>query len=106
MVAWQLVGVWGIQMGQAKRLVASEDWDGPEFKTCANAAWVCRAYQDRSRRREQRSFSHHAEVAVLPPDEADALPDWCEETPKPHPAHRTMPPPRPRCGQHDADTQR
>ena len=39
--------------------------------------------QDRSRRREQLSFKHHREVAALPADEADALLDWCEETPKP-----------------------
>jgi len=25
------------------------------------------------------SFKHHAEVASLPPDEADALLDWCED---------------------------
>jgi hypothetical protein len=36
-----------------------------------------------SRRRENLSFQHHAEAAALPPDEADTLLDWCEETPKP-----------------------
>jgi hypothetical protein len=37
-----------------------------------NAAGVCRAFET-SRRREDLSFQHHAEVAALPPDEADAL---------------------------------
>jgi hypothetical protein len=33
-----------------------------------------------SRRRDVLSFTHHAEVAALPPADADALLDWCEET--------------------------
>jgi hypothetical protein len=48
-----------------------------------DAAWVAKAFET-SRRREVLSFNHHEEVAALPPDEADALLDWCEETPKPH----------------------
>jgi hypothetical protein len=37
-----------------------------------NAAGVCRAFET-SRRREDLSFQHHAEVASLAPAEADAL---------------------------------
>jgi hypothetical protein len=41
-----------------------------------------------SRRHEVLSFNHHREVAALPPAEADALLNWCEEpvktTGKPH----------------------
>ena len=35
-----------------------------------------------SRHREVLGFTHHAEVAALPADEADALLDWCEEPKK------------------------
>jgi hypothetical protein len=68
--------------GERKAIVEAEDWEGPDFQTCANAASVCRSFET-SRRRELLSFRHHAEVAALPPDEADALLDWCAETPKP-----------------------
>jgi hypothetical protein len=47
-----------------------------------DAASVARVFET-SRRREDLTFNHHREVAALPPDEADALLDWCEETPKP-----------------------
>lgn len=56
---------------------AAEGIFGLEFKTLANAASVCRAFET-SRRREHLSFSHHAEVASLPPEEADALLDKAE----------------------------
>jgi hypothetical protein len=53
-------------------------------------AWhVARAIET-SRRREDLTFNHHAEVAALPPDEADALLDWCEETPKPRTTQDVM----------------
>jgi hypothetical protein len=73
-------------------IVEREDWDGPKFQTCANAASVARAFET-SRRREVLSFKHHAEVASLPPAEADELLDWAEasiaETGTPRSASRT-----------------
>jgi hypothetical protein len=60
-------------------VVEAEDWDGPRFQTSMNAAAICKAFET-SRRREVLSFSHHAEVVALPPDQADALLDWAEET--------------------------
>jgi len=36
---------------------------------------LCRKFET-SRRREILTFAHHAEVAALPPDEADAFLDW------------------------------
>lgn len=51
---------------------AAEGIFGKEFQTLANAASVCRAFET-SRRREALSFSHHAEVASLPPTDADEL---------------------------------
>ena len=37
--------------GDRKALVESEDWFGPTFQTCADAAWVCQKFET-SRRRE------------------------------------------------------
>jgi hypothetical protein len=40
---------------------------------------VCRKFETK-RRRLVLSFKHHREVCALPPAEADALLNWCEET--------------------------
>jgi hypothetical protein len=68
--------------GERKAMVEAGDWEGPKYQTCREAAMVCRKFET-SRRREDLTFKHHREVAALPPDEADALLDWCAETPKP-----------------------
>jgi len=65
--------------GDRRALVTSEDWDGPNYFSCMNAASVCRAFTT-SRRREVLSFGHHREVAGLPSEDADALLDWAEES--------------------------
>jgi hypothetical protein len=65
-----------------KAIVEAEDWEGPAYQTCRNAASIANAFE-LSRRRDNLSFKHHVEVAALPSDEADALLDWCEETPNP-----------------------
>jgi hypothetical protein len=70
--------------GVTRQGVDAEDWEGPGFQACVDAANVSRKFPlESKRRRLLLSFNHHAEVASLPPDEADALLDWCEETPKP-----------------------
>lgn len=51
--------------GERKAIIDSDDWDGPAFQTCMNAALVTKAIET-SRRREVLSFNHHAEVAALP----------------------------------------
>lgn len=51
---------------------------GVNYHICENYASVARAF-DGSRRRENLSFAHHAEVTSLPPEEADALLDWALE---------------------------
>jgi hypothetical protein len=56
---------------------AAEGLFGREFQTLMNAASVCRAFET-SRRRETLSFAHHAEVASLPPEQADELLDRAE----------------------------
>jgi hypothetical protein len=68
-------------VSERKAIVKTEDWEGPKYQTCRNAASIANAFE-LSRRRDNLTFKHHAEVAALSPDEADALLDWCEETPK------------------------
>ena len=71
-ISWWIGDWWAFgekRYGARKAIVESPEWDGPSFQTCANAAAVCKAFET-SRRREVLSFSHHAEVAALPPDEA------------------------------------
>ncbi len=55
---------------------------GPAYESCRAAARVARDFET-SRRRDLLSFQHHRELAALPPDEAEALLDWYEETLKP-----------------------
>ena len=60
-------------------MVEAVDWEGPSYQTCMNVAVVCKAFET-YRRREVLSFTHHAEVAALHPNEADPLLDFAEET--------------------------
>jgi hypothetical protein len=43
---------------------------GVEYQTCRNLAWVA-GEVELSRRRDNLSFSHHAEIADLPPAKQD-----------------------------------
>jgi hypothetical protein len=47
------------------------DAAGLDYQTLRNYAWVARKFE-LSRRREQLSFQHHAELASLPPADQDA----------------------------------
>lgn len=51
---------------------AAEGIFGREFQALADMASVCRSFET-SRRREALSFTHHREVAALPPEKADEL---------------------------------
>jgi hypothetical protein len=65
---WWLGDWWryeGHGYGDRKAMVEAEDWDGPAFQTCRDAAWVCDAFKETSRRRDVLSFNHHKEVAGL-----------------------------------------
>jgi hypothetical protein len=78
---WRIGDWWnhpGHTYGDRLAVVTEEAWIGPAYSTCCNAALVCDKFES-SRRRENLSFSHHVEVAHLPPDLADELLDWCEE---------------------------
>jgi hypothetical protein len=57
---------------------AAEGIFGKEFQTLRNTASVCRSFET-SRRRDTLTFSHHAEVAALPPDRADKLLERAEQ---------------------------
>src|SRR5579872_4508832 len=58
--------------GERKAIVEADDWDGPAYQTCFNASNVSKKFK-LNRRRLNLSFGHHAEVAALPPAEADAV---------------------------------
>lgn len=67
------------QYGCRKALVESDDWDGPTYETCMNAASVCKKFET-SRRREALPFGTHQELCGLDDKEAEKMLDWCEET--------------------------
>jgi hypothetical protein len=56
----------------ARAKAAAEGIFDKEFQAVADIASVCRAFES-SRRREVLSFTHHREVAALPPEQADRL---------------------------------
>jgi N6-adenosine-specific RNA methylase IME4 len=63
--------------GERKAFVQSLDWNGPSFRTCHNAGTVARAFES-DRRRSLLSFTHHAEVASLPPEKQEHFLDRAE----------------------------
>lgn len=76
---WNLGDWWnkGHAYGERKKLIDSEDWDGPSFSTCQAAGSVANTFES-IRRRIVLSFGHHMEVQVLPFEEQDKLLDECE----------------------------
>jgi hypothetical protein len=73
---WKIGDWWIYGERYDGRRYTAPDLFGMHYHTCENYAVVARAFGG-SRRREAMSFAHHAEVASLPPDEADRLLDWC-----------------------------
>jgi hypothetical protein len=74
------IGDWwaaGTHRYGARAQAAAEGIFGREFQSLMDMASVCRAFPT-SRRREALSFTHHREVASLPPAKADALLDKAE----------------------------
>ena len=64
--------------GERKAMVEAEDWEGPRFQTCMDAATVCLAFTT-SRRREVLSYSAHREVLPLPSEYQNQVLTWAEE---------------------------
>jgi hypothetical protein len=78
---WRIGDWWnhpGHAYGDRLTLVTDDAWTGPSYGSSANAGSVARRFET-SRRHERLTFSHHVEVAHLPPTLADELLDWCEE---------------------------
>lgn len=76
---WSLGDWWnkGHKYGERKKLVDSDDWDGPSFSTCMMAGSTAKTFET-FRRRKVLSYGHHLEVAALPIEEQDKLLDECE----------------------------
>src|SRR3954470_10889903 len=76
-VMWWVGDWWAYgehRYGERKATVEAEDWEGPAFQTCMDAATVCRGYET-SRRREVLSYSVHKEAVSLPPEWQDKVLD-------------------------------
>jgi hypothetical protein len=62
-VSWWL-GDWyafgEARYGERKAIVEAEDWEGPAYPICRNAASIANAFE-LSRRRDNLSYSHHVE---------------------------------------------
>lgn len=73
-LSWWIGDWWaaGSHRYGARAEIAAQGIFGREYQTLRNMASVCRAFTT-SRRRDNLSFSHHAEVASLSPQKADAL---------------------------------
>ena len=76
---WKIGDWWIFGERYDTRRYSVPDHFGVNYHTCEKCAVVARAFSG-FRRRKSLSFSHHAEVATLPPREADLLLDWCEES--------------------------
>jgi len=79
-VQWWIGDWWAFgehAYGVRNNVVKEDNWHGPGFGACMNAASVCRAFSETSRRREVLSFAHHTEVAGLSPPEQDY---WLDRT--------------------------
>lgn len=75
-VSWWIGDWWAFgehRYGERAKAAAQGIW-GLSFGTLMNLGSIARSFET-SRRREALPFSHHAEVAALPPAEADALLD-------------------------------
>jgi hypothetical protein len=80
-VTWWLGDWWAYGehvYGERKALVESEEWEGPRFQTCVDAATVCRAFES-TRRRVVLSFTAHREVLPLPAEYQEQVLAWAEE---------------------------
>ncbi|MYW02375.1 LmbU [Streptomyces sp. SID3343] len=77
--AWCL-GDWLVygQERYADRYQTGVEAAGLDYQTLRNYAWVARHFE-LGRRRETLSFGHHAEVASLPPAQADTWLDRAEQ---------------------------
>lgn len=74
-VMWWIGDWWAYgehRYGERAAIVQAPDWTGPSYDTCRRAAVVAREFQT-CRRLHNLSWSHHAEVAALPREQAEAM---------------------------------
>lgn len=74
-VMWWIGDWWAYgehRYGERAAIVQAPDWTGPSYQTCRNAAAIAKRFEV-SRRRDSLAFTHHAEVAALPAEQAEAL---------------------------------
>lgn len=74
-VMWWIGDWWAFgehRYGARKALVESEDWQGPAFQTCADAASVSRRFET-SERSEVLPWSHYRQVSSLPKEQRDEI---------------------------------
>jgi N6-adenosine-specific RNA methylase IME4 len=69
-------GDWWLAGKKQKWWVYGEGTDfaksiGVDYKTIRNYASTCKAFEEKTRRRDNLSFSHHAEIAALPQEKQD-----------------------------------
>jgi hypothetical protein len=65
-------------------LAGLEGWDrglGLNYQYAHDLAWVAGKFELSRRRETPVSFTHHREVAALPPADQDRLLDWVEVDP-------------------------
>jgi len=74
----RLMGLWRSSLRPAQGDRRGAGLASPAFQTCVDCGTVARKFET-TRRRVFLTFTHRREVAHLPPAEADALLDWCEE---------------------------
>lgn len=80
---WAIGDWWAFgehRYGERAAIVRNDEWEGPAFQTCMNAASICRAFET-SRRREVVSYATHQEIASIDDEEwRSKILDWVEET--------------------------
>lgn len=92
-LGWEIGDWWnrGERYADRVAIVSDPDWQGPSYKTCRNYGLVAARF-DVSRRRDTLTFTHHAEVANLPTQDADRLLDEAvtrsEDSGEPPPSRR------------------
>lgn len=74
-VMWWIGDWWAYgehRYGERAAIVQAPDWTGPSYAVCRNAASVARRFPAQQRHGDM-TFQHHAEVAALPPEQAEAM---------------------------------
>lgn len=82
-IMWRIGDWWnrGERYGERAQIVTAASWNGSAHQTCRLAGSVAARF-DVLRRRNTLTFEHHRVAASLSSEDAEAMLDWCEETPE------------------------